>query len=301
MKIAHEAPLFLYEESKAFNDYDHAIVPLFDRDEKYYEFFVESLKQGREVILDNESTNNPVDAADFSGWIRKIYKDSKVGDTAPLTYILPYIQDDCEGSLKAAKDFLKRFKKLPGKPLAIIQGINFLELFKSYHDMYPIASKIGLPYNSAAYESFFNTLKPVAPILEKWTQGREVFIEELFHAGWLTKEKPLHLYGTAYPDEFGYYSHHHPELGNFFETANTADPIIRGSQEIEYDPLVGGREGIEVDFLDTMKKTEIRNVKIVKQNIKMFRSINFLSPRIEKGVAPNNLANFLIPADGRRT
>jgi hypothetical protein len=301
MKIAHEAPLFLYEESRTFNDYDHAIVPLFNQDEEYYEFFVESLKQGREVILDNESTIEPLDVVDFVGWIRKLYKDAKIGEDSNLTYIIPNIQNDADGSLRSAKEFFRRFKKIPARPLAVIQGMTFIELFKNYHDMYPLADKIGIPSNSPAYETFFDVLKPDIPQLEKWTQGREVFIEELFHAGWMTKEKPLHLYDAAYPDEFGYYTHHHSELATFFETANTADPIVQGMNAVEYSPLIDARKKEAANFLYVTKEKESKNVRIVRQNIKMFRTINFLPPRIEARVASNNLANFLIPADGRRT
>ena len=55
MKIAHEAPLFLIAERRTFNDYDHAVAPLFENNPDYFDFFVESLKAGREVIVDNES------------------------------------------------------------------------------------------------------------------------------------------------------------------------------------------------------------------------------------------------------
>ena len=40
-------------ESRSFNDYDYALVHLFETHPKYYEFFEESLLRGREVYLDN--------------------------------------------------------------------------------------------------------------------------------------------------------------------------------------------------------------------------------------------------------
>ena len=54
MKIAHESPLQLLEPSRQYNDYDYALVHLFeDGPKEYYDFFVKSLEQDRKVILDN--------------------------------------------------------------------------------------------------------------------------------------------------------------------------------------------------------------------------------------------------------
>ena len=56
-KIAHEAPLSIAPLIRELTDYDYALVHLFlePEGEKYFNFFRESLKMGREVILDNSS------------------------------------------------------------------------------------------------------------------------------------------------------------------------------------------------------------------------------------------------------
>ena len=53
MLISHEVPISILQESRKFNDYDYALVHLFETEPEYYDYFVDSLKQGRKVILDN--------------------------------------------------------------------------------------------------------------------------------------------------------------------------------------------------------------------------------------------------------
>ena len=53
MLISHEVPKCLFEKSLDFNDYDYALVHLFDEDPEYLEFYKNSLKNGRHVLLDN--------------------------------------------------------------------------------------------------------------------------------------------------------------------------------------------------------------------------------------------------------
>jgi hypothetical protein len=56
MKLSHEVPLCLLEDSLDFNDYDYALVHLLDKDEDYADFFMKAKQQGRYIILDNSLT-----------------------------------------------------------------------------------------------------------------------------------------------------------------------------------------------------------------------------------------------------
>ena len=53
MLVSHESPISILDKSKDYNDYDYALVHLFETHPKYYNFFKESIKLGREVLLDN--------------------------------------------------------------------------------------------------------------------------------------------------------------------------------------------------------------------------------------------------------
>lgn len=56
IKIAHEAPLSIMNKVQKMTGYDHASFHLFEDPvvgERYLKFFVDALKKGRDVILDN--------------------------------------------------------------------------------------------------------------------------------------------------------------------------------------------------------------------------------------------------------
>ena len=53
MYVSHESPISFLEQSRSYNDYDYALVHLFETHPEYYQFFKDSIKLGRQVLLDN--------------------------------------------------------------------------------------------------------------------------------------------------------------------------------------------------------------------------------------------------------
>jgi len=53
MLVSHESPISMLDASRKYNDYDYALVHLFEKYPEYYNFFKISLNLGREVLLDN--------------------------------------------------------------------------------------------------------------------------------------------------------------------------------------------------------------------------------------------------------
>ncbi len=53
MLVSHETPVSFLETSRRYNDYDYALVHLFETNPEYYSFFKSSKTLGREVLLDN--------------------------------------------------------------------------------------------------------------------------------------------------------------------------------------------------------------------------------------------------------
>ena len=55
MKISHEVPKELFEDSLKFNDYDYALVHLFDKDPEYLQFYKNCVnKKVRSSISDED-------------------------------------------------------------------------------------------------------------------------------------------------------------------------------------------------------------------------------------------------------
>ena len=61
MKVSHEAPLNYLYHSVKYNDYDYALVHLFDEYPEYLEFFKFTVGLGREMILDNSAYEISID------------------------------------------------------------------------------------------------------------------------------------------------------------------------------------------------------------------------------------------------
>ena len=74
MKISHECPRVLLEESRKFNTYDYALVHKFKDDKEYLEFYKESLRQGRIVYLDNSlfELEEMFDHDEFAQWVKEL-------------------------------------------------------------------------------------------------------------------------------------------------------------------------------------------------------------------------------------
>jgi len=57
MLVSHESPISILDKSQSYNDYDYALVHLFETHPQYYDYFKNSVKLGREVLLDNSIFN----------------------------------------------------------------------------------------------------------------------------------------------------------------------------------------------------------------------------------------------------
>ena len=53
IKISHEVPFCPLEKSREFNDYDYCLPHLMDENEEYRNFFYESKKMGRYIVMGN--------------------------------------------------------------------------------------------------------------------------------------------------------------------------------------------------------------------------------------------------------
>ena len=53
IRIAHEAPMSIFDKVQQLTDYDYCLVHLMDELPEYKELFFKAKEQGREIILDN--------------------------------------------------------------------------------------------------------------------------------------------------------------------------------------------------------------------------------------------------------
>ena len=131
IKISHETPMCLLDDSLKFNDYDYCLPHLLDEEPKYLEYFRKAKAAGRYIIMDN-SLHELGEAYDSS---RLIYW---INELKPNEFIVPDVWENAEESIINATiwniyDFPKEVEKV-----AVVQAKTIheaSECAKAYKDL----------------------------------------------------------------------------------------------------------------------------------------------------------------------
>ena len=251
-KISHEAPLQLLQKSRIFNDYDYALVHLFEQSEEYFDFFKMSLKLGREVILDNSvfELGEAYDSKKYCKWIDKLQ---------PTYFVIPDKFCDMEVTI----DNVKKWHTYPGKKMGVIQG-NTLEEFKQcYEEIEPLVDKVAISFAQPLFEKLFPILdKDVARVF-----GRIYLINYLLVNNVINKDKDHHLLGASLPQEFICYRH---SSYDFIKTIDTSSPVLHGLLGVRFKEY-GLKQKVKTKMADIFFD-DIKNEKLVEYNIKIMRT-----------------------------
>ena len=264
IKVSHESPLSMLEISRTYNDYDYALVHLFETHPEYYKFFERSLNHGRNVLLDNSifELGTAFDSDRYAYWINKL---------KPTEYIIPDVLEDCNGTIDAAKSwYCNHDFKVPSpiKVVGVVQGKKYGELVKCYTFMDQAADvdKIAISFDYSYYQEVF-------PHPNKWVSfmmGRVMTLTRLMNDGIINKNKPHHLLGCAHPREFSFYQ---GSEFNWINTLDTSSPIVHGVKKIKYSDKIGSwtKESTKlVDLLDSVPDAE--QEQVIAYNLKKFKS-----------------------------
>jgi len=96
IKVSHETPLCLLDDSRLFNDYDYCLPHLLDQEQGYQDYFLTSKLRGRYIIMDN-SLHELGEAYHDSGllyWVDKL---------RPNEFIVPDVWQDTNASIVNAR------------------------------------------------------------------------------------------------------------------------------------------------------------------------------------------------------
>jgi len=219
MKISHEVPRCLLEESREYNQYSYCLPHLLDIDEEYKNFFYEEKARGRYVIMDNSlhELSHAYDSKRLLYWVKELEPDE---------FIVPDVWMDCHQTAAQAK-YWNQFE-LPEKTkrIAVIQG-------KDKNDAYLCAGllselgydKLCVSYGATWYNDFF----PHSNADMGKALGRVRFVQGLLNLDHL-KHIKLHLLGCASPFEFSLYDKH-PRI----ESIDTSNPIMMALEGKKYN------------------------------------------------------------------
>lgn len=250
MLISHEVPLCLLEQSRSFNDYDYALVHLFEKYKEYFNFYKQSLLQGRYVLLDNSlfELESIFDQDKFVYWIEQLQ---------PSSYIIPDSLENVEETITSCENFLNKFKDIPGEKIGVVQGKNEKELIDCYNFMSDNVDIIAISFDYSYYLT----------IADNYAEGRIKFIRRLLEKDILNTRKPHHFLGCYLPQEFKAYKNY-----KWLKTIDTSNPVVHAIKGISYtNEGLFFKERIKlVDLIET--KIEDINLKLLKHNLSTFKS-----------------------------
>lgn len=205
-KISHEVPIALLEESKQFNDYDYALVHLFDENPAYLKFYQDQVAAGRTVILDNSAYELGVP------FETKAYKKA-IKQLRPTEYVLPDFRDNSARTVDAAREWKTKSR---AKRIAVVHGNSYQDYCKCYEDLLPYADKIAF-----SFESFF--IKWAEQGTMTLAEARIDILKSMVEDNFIDFNVPHHILGALSPTEYRAYVN-----WDWIESVDTSNPVLHG-------------------------------------------------------------------------
>jgi len=259
VKISHEVPFCLLKKSREFNDYDYLLPHLMDENEEYRNFFYESKKMWRYIVMDN-SLHELGEAYDYDRlrfWVNEL---------KPNEFIVPDVWMNCSQTAAQAK-YWRQFKyPKKTKLTAVIQGENKNQAYLCANLLAELGyDKLCVSYGATWYNDFFpHTNADMGKAL-----GRVRFVQGLFKLNQL-KDIKFHLLGCSIPQEFSWYDNN-PRI----ESIDTSNPVMAALEGIWYNdnglntkPKANMNDFFDIDFRKVDYLNVIHNTRRFKEIVK---------------------------------
>ncbi len=261
MKVNHETPLCLLEDSKKFNDYEFILPHLLDKEPSYLDYFLKAKSEGKYIIMDNSlhELGEAYNHERLLHWIHEIQPDE---------FIVPDVWENMMESVQNAEiwkdhDFPKGVEKV-----AVVQAQTLYDVFectKTY-------KKLG--YKKIAYSygaSYYNNICPHPNKDLGKALGRIFVISTLYNQGTLNKNDRVHLLGCSVPQEFGWY-----DGIKCIESIDTSNPIMATLENTKYtDAGLTKKPKANMNDFFYMEGDRI-DYNLLDYNLTKFKTINNL-------------------------
>ena len=261
IKVSHETPLCLLEDSRLFNDYDYCLPHLLDQEQGYQDYFLTSVAQGRYIIMDNSLHELGVayDEDRLLHWISVL---------RPNEFIVPDVWQDRDKSVVNARKWAQI--KLPKgvEKVAVVQATTIHEAATCYQTYKDLGyKKIVFSYGA----SYYNDVVPHANKDLGKALGRMSVISALYKTRVIEDNDRVHLLGCQVPQEFGWYRGF-----KFIESIDTSNPVMAALEGIRYTNA-GLTEKPKANMNDYffMLSDQV-DYELLSHNILKFREINDL-------------------------
>jgi hypothetical protein len=256
MKISHEVPICLLEDSLDFNDYQYCLPHLLDQDEEYKNFFYKVKQLGVYIIMDNSlhELKHAYDRSRLLYWINEL---------KPNEFIIPDVWQDTNASVVNAREWIQIQLPKEVTKVAVVQANNYTDAAVCYQIYKDLGyKKIAFSYGAEYYLNHSNhPNKNIAKAL-----GRIEVVSRMFSMGLIKSTDRVHLLGCQVPQEFSWYKDM-----PFIETIDTSNPIMATIDRIQY-----GQNGLldkpKANMNDHFYTTDI-NYDLLDWNLRMFRKL----------------------------
>ena len=265
MKVSHESPISLLEQSRKYNDFDYALVHLFERHPAYYNFFKASRETyNREVLLDNSIFE-----------LGKAFDSDKFYEAAldlkPNMLIAPDVLENANETVSSYISFSDKARQLKNtfttKIIGAVQGQSWHDLLNCYKFMAADADMIAISFDFSYYEVTGEGRNK----LDRFCIGRQRFISQLIERGVWEWNKPHHLLGCSLAKEFRYYIDNN--IYNIV-SCDTSNPVVAAITGMRYDADYGLHTKPDVKLADLIEHQFTEDqVEMLNYNLKMFRRI----------------------------
>ncbi len=258
MLVSHESPISILKDSRDYNDYDYALVHLFETHPEYYNFFKDSKKLGRQVLLDNSifELGKSFDSIKFAKYIKEL---------KPNFYIVPDVLEDGYETIKSFHNFVNEYTDLPGLKIGVVQGKTYDELVDCYKYMSDNADYIAISFDY----SYYLVTGIGKSKLERYSSGRYTFINDLKREGIWNNYKPHHLLGCSLAKEFNLYNN-----DRTIRSVDTSNPVVAGIKELRYNGNLGLEDKPSIKLADLIDHqvtdSEMENIEY---NVNEFKGI----------------------------
>ncbi len=261
IKISHETPLCLLEDSKHFNDYDYCLPHLLDEEKGYEEYFRQVKKEGRYIIMDNslhelgEAYNNER----LMYWINELEPDE---------FIVPDVWENRDQSVVNAKEWSQIILPENTTKVAVVQATTIHEASTCYQTYKDLGyKKIAFSYGA----SYYNDVVPHPNKDLGKALGRLSVISALYKTKVIHQDDRIHLLGCSVPQEFGWYKGY-----DCIESIDTSNPVMAALEGTRYN-LSGLDKKPKANMNDYFYMLDEQvNWDLLTDNLNRFRTINDL-------------------------
>lgn len=265
IKIAHEAPISIFEKIQKLTDIDYALVHLFEESADYFNLFKDAVEKGREVILDNSVFELGVsfDAKSYVKWIQKL---------KPTWYVIPDSLENADKTKSLANQFVTEHPNLPGKSIGVVQGKSYDEIVSCYKHMDGVVN-VDMLAISFDYSFYRDTVKNKdLTHVEKYALGRSLLLDRLYQDGIVNKNKPHHLLGVGVPQEGLRYKN--KGYGDWLYSIDTSNPVVHGIKGVKYDSNKGlkDKKSQKLHTMINSAETEF-DFNIIEHNVLEFKKM----------------------------